>query len=197
MGLLIYKYEPFWQEVSVKSVILRWPLRPVGLLLTLVTCTCSIFLVCGLARQYYNSLHNELPNMYCKGRLTLTASKLTSFEILFALWESNLSGFFYWSTFIAIYINPICCRHDWKCYITRNETFFQWTHASVWSTDWDRDRIKAWPQSLKMNIKVFDPITYKKKSNNVHCTWEMHTLYFGKISDSTNQTKVFTFHNKL
>ena len=111
MRLLIYKYEPLWQEVSVKSVILRWPLRPVGLLLTLVTCTCSIFLVCGLARQY-NLLHNELPNMYCKGRLTLTASKLTSFEILFALWESNLSGVFCWSTFIAIYINPICCRHD-------------------------------------------------------------------------------------
>ena len=35
MGLLIYKYEPFWQEVSVKSLILRWPLRPVGLLLYL------------------------------------------------------------------------------------------------------------------------------------------------------------------
>ena len=24
MGLLIYKYEPLWQEVSVKSLILRW-----------------------------------------------------------------------------------------------------------------------------------------------------------------------------
>ena len=34
MGLLIYKYEPLWQEVSVNSLILRWPLRPVGLLLT-------------------------------------------------------------------------------------------------------------------------------------------------------------------
>ena len=33
MGLLIYKYEPLWQEVSVKSLILRWPLRPLGLLL--------------------------------------------------------------------------------------------------------------------------------------------------------------------
>ena len=32
MRLLIYKYEPFWQEVSVKSLILRWPLRPMGLL---------------------------------------------------------------------------------------------------------------------------------------------------------------------
>ena len=31
MGLLIYKYEPFWQEVNVKSLILRWPLRPVNL----------------------------------------------------------------------------------------------------------------------------------------------------------------------
>ena len=33
MGTLIYKYDLFWQEVSVKSLILRWPLRPVGLLL--------------------------------------------------------------------------------------------------------------------------------------------------------------------
>ena len=33
MGLLIYKYEPFWQEVSVKSLILRWPFR--------VTPTCT------------------------------------------------------------------------------------------------------------------------------------------------------------
>ena len=33
MGLLIYKYAPLWQEVSVKSLILRWLLRPVGLLL--------------------------------------------------------------------------------------------------------------------------------------------------------------------
>ena len=32
MGLLICKYKPFWQEVSVKSMILRWPLRPAGLL---------------------------------------------------------------------------------------------------------------------------------------------------------------------
>ena len=32
IGLLIYKYKPLWQEVSVKSLILRWPLRPVGLL---------------------------------------------------------------------------------------------------------------------------------------------------------------------
>ena len=32
---LIYKYEPLWQEVSVKSLILMWSLRPVGLLLGL------------------------------------------------------------------------------------------------------------------------------------------------------------------
>ena len=32
MGLLICKYALFWQEFSVKSLILRWPLRPVGLL---------------------------------------------------------------------------------------------------------------------------------------------------------------------
>ena len=33
LGLLICKYAPFWQEFSVKSLILRWPLRPSGLLL--------------------------------------------------------------------------------------------------------------------------------------------------------------------
>ena len=33
---IIYKYEPFWQEVSVKSFILRWPLRPVGFLFLLL-----------------------------------------------------------------------------------------------------------------------------------------------------------------
>ena len=32
MGLLIWKYRPFWQDFSVKSLILRWPIRPVGLL---------------------------------------------------------------------------------------------------------------------------------------------------------------------
>ena len=33
MGLLIYKYEPLWQEVSVKFLIFKWPLKPVGLFL--------------------------------------------------------------------------------------------------------------------------------------------------------------------
>ena len=42
MGLLIYKYEPFWQEVSVKSLILRWLLRLVGLLLLLL-CLFGVF----------------------------------------------------------------------------------------------------------------------------------------------------------
>ena len=37
MGLLIHKYEPLWQEVNVKSLILRCPLRPVGLLLIFYT----------------------------------------------------------------------------------------------------------------------------------------------------------------
>ena len=33
MGLLICEYENFWPEVSIESLTLRWPLRPVGLLL--------------------------------------------------------------------------------------------------------------------------------------------------------------------
>ena len=31
LRLLMCKYAPFWQEVSVNSLILGWPLRPVGL----------------------------------------------------------------------------------------------------------------------------------------------------------------------
>ena len=30
MGRLTCKYEPFWQEVTLGSLLLRWPLRPVG-----------------------------------------------------------------------------------------------------------------------------------------------------------------------
>ena len=33
MGLLVWNYELFWQEISLESLIQRWPLRPVGLLL--------------------------------------------------------------------------------------------------------------------------------------------------------------------
>ena len=33
MGLLMCRYGPFWQKVSVDSRILRWPLRPVALLI--------------------------------------------------------------------------------------------------------------------------------------------------------------------
>ena len=36
MGVLICKYESFWQEISVYSLLLRWPLRPVGFLFLLV-----------------------------------------------------------------------------------------------------------------------------------------------------------------
>ena len=39
MWLLICEYEPFWQEVSVKSLIFRWPLRPVGLLFNILFST--------------------------------------------------------------------------------------------------------------------------------------------------------------
>ena len=42
MGLLICKYESFWQDVSVESLILWWPLRPLGLLFNYQT---NIFLI--------------------------------------------------------------------------------------------------------------------------------------------------------
>ena len=32
MWLLICKYETFWQEVSIESLLLRWPLGPMDLL---------------------------------------------------------------------------------------------------------------------------------------------------------------------
>ena len=48
MGLLIYKYEPLWQEVSVKSLIIKWPLRPVGLFFISEFCTYEYFYICSL-----------------------------------------------------------------------------------------------------------------------------------------------------
>ena len=67
MGLLIYKYEPFWQEVSVKSLILRWPLRPVGLLF-------NNLLVYWLKKLYVNitMLHINIIDKYVNiGRLCI------------------------------------------------------------------------------------------------------------------------------
>ena len=34
MGQLICRYDLFWQEVRVESLILRWPFRPLGLFFT-------------------------------------------------------------------------------------------------------------------------------------------------------------------
>ena len=45
MGLHICKYEPYWQEVSVDYLILRWPFRPVGLLFYYLSCDKIILLV--------------------------------------------------------------------------------------------------------------------------------------------------------
>ena len=42
----ISNYEPFWQEVSVESLILRWPLRPLGLLLKLAQYALKSFFKC-------------------------------------------------------------------------------------------------------------------------------------------------------
>ena len=61
MGLLICKYAPFWQEYSVKSLILRWPLRPVGLLFlhSCVDASWEVFIGCVLFR-----VPPDLPMLY-------------------------------------------------------------------------------------------------------------------------------------
>ena len=58
MGLLIYKYEPLRQEVSVKSVILRWPLGPVGLLFYIFFLIMPILFYVSIWIEIY-LLHNE------------------------------------------------------------------------------------------------------------------------------------------
>ena len=52
MRLLIYKYKPLWQEVSVKSLTLRWPLRPVGLLLVINIYTTALRILSRGTPQY-------------------------------------------------------------------------------------------------------------------------------------------------
>ena len=51
MGLLIYKYEPFWHEVSVKSLIFRLLLRPVGILLGHICHSGDLLLWVGVHRR--------------------------------------------------------------------------------------------------------------------------------------------------
>ena len=69
MGLLMYKYEPLWQEVSVKCLILRWPLRPVGLLFFFLRRIIIIYnwwIIWSLMRHWV-----EIPIKLLKQRLAM------------------------------------------------------------------------------------------------------------------------------
>ena len=70
MGLLIYKYEPLWQEVSVKSLILRWPLRPVGLLFYQLHFRSWFFFIVN--RQIFESCDHSVQ---CNGTENATLCK--------------------------------------------------------------------------------------------------------------------------
>ena len=57
MVLLTYKYEPFWQEVGVKPLILRWPLRPMDLLfLSILFFLFQVLIYSNLFQIYNNHL---------------------------------------------------------------------------------------------------------------------------------------------
>ena len=68
MRLLIYKYEPLWEEVSVKSLKLRWPLGSVGLLVffNLKILSTNIFMkLCyiyeiNFRNFYYDKKHEDV-----------------------------------------------------------------------------------------------------------------------------------------
>ena len=70
------KYVPFWQEFSVKSLMLRWPLRPVGLLFT-------YYIIRGLRGQSLsnvlkaaNILKNNIDHKFLKETLKLILRKI-------------------------------------------------------------------------------------------------------------------------
>ena len=46
-GLFTCKYEHLWQEVNVESLILKWPLRPLGLLLENIAFRVRVFMLYG------------------------------------------------------------------------------------------------------------------------------------------------------
>ena len=50
---MICKYEPFWQEISVMTAILRWPLWPVS---SLYICPCRIFKQFGFFNKFFYNL---------------------------------------------------------------------------------------------------------------------------------------------
>ena len=61
MGLLICKYEPFWQDVRVEFLIPMWLLRPVGFLCFFYTYANANLFITGLIFLCGHSLYFSCP----------------------------------------------------------------------------------------------------------------------------------------
>ena len=96
MGLLIYKYEPPWQEVSVKSLIRWWPLRPVGLCLKWKEIQLGWESFCvpqHIFRPLSQEIHLACPqrSIKCISKMNLIKSEKFDCVYLNLLWKPSLS----------------------------------------------------------------------------------------------------------
>ena len=193
MGLLIYKYEPFWQEVSVKSLILRWPLRPVGLLFFLAganPCGPAIFEACDSAefmlwiRDRSFLLLNIKPNVFsyvylrrpCRPAHVFICPRDTGacFINFFHTTNNNISGMEknLWNKCLCPEIEDrgaYCFCHSFLLSLTLLHviTFEQWV-LELWYFTW------IFPFLL---ICVFDNCFWSEASDIPDCLWnEVHPV---------------------
>ena len=86
-----YTNEPFWQEVGVKSLILGWPVRPVGLLLDERIQFCSNQRSChikGVKCKYMQ--HTRYWQLFKKNLASITTSDKNHFS--FQFWYLKLDS---------------------------------------------------------------------------------------------------------
>ena len=105
MGLLIeYKCEAFWQEVSVKSLIIRWPLRPVGLLFLKFTTFPYLTLYVNYVSIYISTLKYKLLQLHGSSQ---TYPKMTALNV--CKWILQLTFYIYYFyiyySFFSLYTN--------------------------------------------------------------------------------------------
>ena len=111
MWHLIYKYETFWLEVCVESLILRWELRTMGLFLILIDLflvIITIYLVCLIyaCQQTWGlmKLINQYEWLICPRQCYKMCRKETYFDYnnknvtrcLFTLKNAGLYPFMCW-----------------------------------------------------------------------------------------------------
>ena len=79
MEQLTCKNEPFWQEVSVESLILRWPLRPLGLLFKYIPKNMYMYMYAHACTSKYDTGSENHTKHSCWA-IKITSSRSISYS---------------------------------------------------------------------------------------------------------------------